>query len=239
MRNLTNIFKVLLIMLIIFQILFIPNVVQADAIGDGFSQATDFINNGKEKANQEDGISTATRNNLDIIYNVLLAIGTSLAVIIGGILGIKFMIASAEDKAKIKEALVPYILGCVIIFGAFGIWKLTVSIGNSISSETSGNQKVVQTMLKADEVVRKIESGELNVSDKQALTDDLLKDAYRYNQIGNNLNTKIRGDARAGANNTTMTLEEALSTLSRGHKALYNECIRRGFIKTGEWFLTN
>lgn len=128
-----SIIKIILMVLIVLQFVSMPNIVHADSIGDGFSQATDFLNNGKDKANQEDIISTETRNNLDIIYNVLLAIGTALAVIIGGILGIKFMIASAEDKAKIKEALVPYVLGCVVIFGAFGIWKLVVSILNNIS----------------------------------------------------------------------------------------------------------
>ena len=49
-----------------------------------------------------------------------------LAVAVGMFLGIKFMISSAEDKAKVKEALIPYIAGCVVIFGAFIIWKLTI-----------------------------------------------------------------------------------------------------------------
>ena len=42
------------------------------------------------------------------------------------------MIASAEDKAEIKEALVPYILGCVLIFGAFAIWKIVITILNNL-----------------------------------------------------------------------------------------------------------
>ena len=54
--------------------------------------------------------------------------GLVLAVIIGIILGIQFMTGSVEQKAKVKDALVPYIAGCIIIFGAFGIWKLVVTI---------------------------------------------------------------------------------------------------------------
>ena len=42
------------------------------------------------------------------------------------------MIASAEDKAKIKEAMIPYVLGCIVIFGAFGIWKLAITILNNL-----------------------------------------------------------------------------------------------------------
>ena len=38
------------------------------------------------------------------------------------------MISSVEEQAKIKELLVPYVAGCIVIFGAFGIWKLAVNI---------------------------------------------------------------------------------------------------------------
>ena len=62
------------------------------------------------------------------IYNILLAIGTVIAVIIGAILGIQFMVGSMDDKAKVKESLIPFVIGCVIIFGAFGIWKIVATI---------------------------------------------------------------------------------------------------------------
>ena len=71
-------------------------------------------------------------SNIDGIFNVLVALGTVLTVIIGGILGIKFMMASAEDKAKIKEGMIPYATGCVIIYGAFIIWKIIVSVLGAI-----------------------------------------------------------------------------------------------------------
>lgn len=62
------------------------------------------------------------------IFKFLLAIGTVLTVIVGAILGINFMIGSAEDKAKIKEKMIPYIAGTAIIFGAFTIWYTVISI---------------------------------------------------------------------------------------------------------------
>ena len=51
-----------------------------------------------------------------------------MAVISGIIIGIKYMLGSAEEKADIKGLLIPYIVGCVIIFGSFAIWKLVVTI---------------------------------------------------------------------------------------------------------------
>ena len=63
-----------------------------------------------------------------MLYNALLIIGIIIAVIVGTILGIKFMIGSVEEKADIKKLLIPYIVGCIVVFGAFGIWKLVVTI---------------------------------------------------------------------------------------------------------------
>ena len=55
-----------------------------------------------------------------------------IAFIIGMILAMQFMTGSIEAKSKVKESLIPYIAGCVVIFGAFGIWKLVVIILRNI-----------------------------------------------------------------------------------------------------------
>lgn len=64
----------------------------------------------------------------NFIYNILLGIAMVVAVIVGMIIGIQFMVTSVEEKAKVKEALVPYVVGCIVVFGAFGIWKLAMNI---------------------------------------------------------------------------------------------------------------
>ena len=43
-------------------------------------------------------------------------------------LGIQFMVGSVDQKAKVKDSLIPYIVGCFVIFGAFGIWKIVLTI---------------------------------------------------------------------------------------------------------------
>ena len=62
------------------------------------------------------------------ICNLLLTLGVVLSVIIGAILGIQIMWGSIEQQVKAKEMLMPYAIGCLVIFGAFGIWKLVVTI---------------------------------------------------------------------------------------------------------------
>ena len=68
----------------------------------------------------------------DEIYNTLTSIGMIVAGIVGMILGITYMMTGAVDKAKVKESIMPYLLGCIVIFGAFGIWKLVINVMNGV-----------------------------------------------------------------------------------------------------------
>lgn len=68
----------------------------------------------------------------DTLFNILLGLAMAAVVIIGVYLGVKFMISTVEDKAKVKEALIPYIAGCVVVFGAFTIWKLALLLLENI-----------------------------------------------------------------------------------------------------------
>ena len=43
------------------------------------------------------------------------------------------MIGGTEGQAKVKEMIIPFVVGCVIVFGAFGIWKIALSVGKEIS----------------------------------------------------------------------------------------------------------
>lgn len=99
---------------------------KTDGMTDIFSDARKFVNRGR--SNQNDFDIASFKINIDTIYTILLTVGIALTVIIGGILGIKFMMASAEDKAKIKEAMIPYVIGCIVIYGAFFIWKTVIIV---------------------------------------------------------------------------------------------------------------
>ena len=46
--------------------------------------------------------------------------------------GIKYMFASIEEKASMKESLWPFIIGSVIILGALTIWKFGVELFDGI-----------------------------------------------------------------------------------------------------------
>lgn len=122
---------IIIILIIVINMIFLNiNKVQANGISDVITGGDSFLNAGKSQSvgiNEKD-----LQNTSDIVYNMLLIIGICIAVIVSGILGIKFMIGSAEEKAQIKDALIPFIIGCVVVFGAFGFWKIFVTIGNNL-----------------------------------------------------------------------------------------------------------
>ena len=122
---------ILKILVIIFTMLSIfilsSHYVQASSLSDAIGGADDFVQAGvkdKSPAISEDNLQGMS----DMLYTALLVIATIVAIIVGLVIAIQFMTGSVGERAKIKETLIPYIAGCIVIFGAFGIWKLVVNI---------------------------------------------------------------------------------------------------------------
>lgn len=99
---------------------------KASSLSNVVSGADSFIKDGQQGNSKIDNEDIHKLS--DSLYNILLIIGTVIAMIVGVVLGIQFITGSVEAKSKVKEALIPYVVGCVVIFGAFGIWKLAVTI---------------------------------------------------------------------------------------------------------------
>lgn len=121
-------FKLILTLLMTFCIfsLMIP---KTYALGDIISSADSFTDMGKTKVDAGGGLDNDPIKKMsDIIFNVLLIIGIVIAVIWGLVIAIKFITGSVEEKAEVKKTLIPYVAGCVVLFGAFTIWKVVVTI---------------------------------------------------------------------------------------------------------------
>lgn len=74
-------------------------------------------------ANTED-IMNVTGKVMGLIRNVAVIIG----VIILMVIGVKFMLGSAEEKAEYKKSLMPLVVGIVIVMAATSIMSLIFSI---------------------------------------------------------------------------------------------------------------
>lgn len=122
----------IIIVMIIAMLLFTPNS-KAITTDEIFSAGENFIEQGKDESRKNTAINnTEFRQTVANIGNILTSIGVALAVIIGAILGMQMMWGSIEQQVKVKEMLMPYAIGCIVIFGAFGIWKLAVTIFSQI-----------------------------------------------------------------------------------------------------------
>ncbi len=52
------------------------------------------------------------------VMGVIQVAGVVIAVIILMVLGIKYMMGSAEEKAEYKKTMIPYLVGAILIFAA-------------------------------------------------------------------------------------------------------------------------
>ena len=95
------------------------------AADDVVNDADNFINDPNSASYVKTGELQEFSQN---IYSILLGIGIVIAVIMGAIIGVKLMFAPLEERAEAKKLLIPYAVGCVLVFGAFGIWKLIITI---------------------------------------------------------------------------------------------------------------
>ena len=127
----SKIYKILII-LILLVLIITPNVFASD-IGSILQSGKEFLQVGDDPETTIN-LEKLIKSNSNI-FNIFFAVAIIIAVVIGIILGIQFMTASVEGQAKVKEAVVPYLIGCVIVFAAFPIWKIVVGVGESTEKE--------------------------------------------------------------------------------------------------------
>lgn len=126
--------KILMIVLIIFCIFSLATPkVYADSLGDIFTKADEFVKKGQTSSATTIS-ETSMKNMSDILYNTLLVIAIVIAVIVGMVVGIQYMTGGIAEKVKVKETMIAYVAGCIVIFGAFAIWKIVVTILQSSPS---------------------------------------------------------------------------------------------------------
>lgn len=126
MKRILNIIMIILILIMSMSIN-INTYASSHTTGEVITDADAFIDKGQAgstKIFSEKDLKQLSNT----IYNILLVIGIVIAVLLGAVLGIKFMLEGAEGKAEVQKALVPYVMGCIVIFGAFTIWKVVVLV---------------------------------------------------------------------------------------------------------------
>ena len=109
--------KIVKIVQIILLIIFLLGSMQNVVLGKEEEGAFEGIDTDKYKPSDltEDDYKTAFEMGGTIV-NVLSTVGTVIAVAGIMILGIKYMMGSIEEKAEYKKTMIPYLVGCILIF---------------------------------------------------------------------------------------------------------------------------
>ena len=117
--------KIVSIMLVIFMVVAtLSNVVLAVDIPGQIAT----IGQGNSNANADKVVSLGAT-----IVTIMQTVVVVVAVVILLILGIKYMIGSAEEKAEYKKTMIPYIVGAILIFAATTIVNVVYNMANAFN----------------------------------------------------------------------------------------------------------
>ena len=72
---------------------------------------------------------------LQPLTNVLFTIATTVLVIVGLVLGIKYMMSEPNDKSKIKEKVIWYFIAIILVYAGVAIAQL---VANFITNNFAG-----------------------------------------------------------------------------------------------------
>lgn len=104
--------KVLIVLINLILILFVlSNIVLASGLIDEFDKS---VVTGGEGAND-------VKDKAGEVVGLIQVVGTMVSVGMLMILGIKYMLGSADQKAEYRKSMMPYIIGAVLIFGVSNI----------------------------------------------------------------------------------------------------------------------
>ena len=75
-------------------------------------------------------------NIMGAALNITQIIAIGIIIIMGMVLGCKFMISSVEDRAEIKKHLMAYFIGTIIVLCALAIVNIIKTFATSLDSST-------------------------------------------------------------------------------------------------------
>ena len=120
--------KVAIIAIFAFVILSCFYNVKAITLSEMEDKADKFLTKGAAQQNIDYTNVTAEFKSLG---QILTMIGAGVMVAVTAYMGIKYLTAGPEAQAKLKTQLIGVVVSGVVIFGAYGIWKLVIEIAST------------------------------------------------------------------------------------------------------------
>lgn len=85
--------------------------------------------------------ATALNDTGSKVLGYIKVIGTFISVGVLMFLGIKYMTASANEKADVKKSIIPYIIGVIVFLLALNIVPLIAKLGNEVFNSATQTQQ--------------------------------------------------------------------------------------------------
>ena len=126
MKKVVVIFVIFMIIIAIFGV--VNYTYGADYVEDIMQDGNNFLSKGGTSLVGSDKLGPFSQD----MFGTVFSIGVAVAVIVGIVLGVQYIFSSVEQKAKSKQNLIAYVIGCGVLFGAFGIWRIIVKIFNNL-----------------------------------------------------------------------------------------------------------
>lgn len=94
------------------------------------TQIDDFMEMGKKQVEEKGGATVATDIATPFVGlgQILTMVGAGTMVAVTAYMGIKYITASPEGQAKLKQQLIGLVVSGIVIFGAYGIWSIVLRI---------------------------------------------------------------------------------------------------------------
>lgn len=96
-------------------------------------KADAFITQGKDQGGATIFSSQDLKDLVLPIARTLVAAATVIVTIVTIIIGIQYMMASPESKAKLKQKLIGLVISVVVIYGAQGIWAILYNFMSKVT----------------------------------------------------------------------------------------------------------
>ena len=93
-----------------------------------FVQGANLLEQFNSEVNEDDLSAGNITILVQRIVQIISYIGSALSVIVIVVIGIKYMLGSAEEKAEYKKTLTPYVVGCIIIFSGSAIVQVIYNL---------------------------------------------------------------------------------------------------------------
>lgn len=122
--------KIIFMLITMYVVISNIYVSKATTLEEMEKQAGDFITKGQAQAEKAKIDAGEIAENFVGIGQILTLVGAGVLVAVTTYMGIKYLTSGPEAQAKLKVQLIGIVVSGVVIFGAYGIWKLVVDIAS-------------------------------------------------------------------------------------------------------------